>query len=102
MTHESSLAMRSDFRSPRVGFTAPQAFARTLRERFVIIADARELVLFELFEIEQRGVRALGTADQLVELDLYGLRIAVLRVLNQEHHQECHDGGSGVDHELPR
>jgi len=25
-----------------------------------------------------------------------------LRILDQEYHQECYDGGSGIDHQLPR
>jgi hypothetical protein len=41
-------------------------------------------------------------AQQLVELDLYGLRIAVLRALDQEHHEERDDGGAGVDRPLAR
>ena len=40
--------------------------------------------------------------DQLVELELQGFGVAVLGVLDQKHHQERHDGGAGVDHELPR
>ena len=43
----------------------------------------------------------LRGADQLVELDLHGLGVAVLRVLDQEHHQERDDRGAGVDDELP-
>ena len=32
-------------------------------------------------------------------MDSFG--IAVLGVLNQEHHQECDDGRAGIDDELP-
>jgi hypothetical protein len=39
--------------------------------------------------------------DQLIELDLDRFGVAVLGALNQEHHQERHDRGSRVDHELP-
>src|SRR6185436_18835810 len=35
------------------------------------------------------------------ELDLHGRRIAVLRVLDHEHHQESDDRGTCVDDELP-
>jgi hypothetical protein len=59
------------------------------------------LVFFELLEIEQRVVRALRRADQLVELDLDRFGVAVLGVLDQEHHQERHDRRRRVDHELP-
>ena len=40
-------------------------------------------------------------ADQLVELDLDGRAITVLRILNQKDHQEGDDGRARVDHELP-
>jgi hypothetical protein len=40
-------------------------------------------------------------ADQLVEFDLDRLRVAVLVVLQQEHHEEGDDRGAGVDRQLP-
>ena len=55
----------------------------------------------QLFEIHEHVVRAGGDAQQLIELDLHGDRIAVLRALDQEHHEEGDDGGARVDHELP-
>ena len=36
-------------------------------------------------------------ADKLIELDLYGTRVAVLTVLNDEDHQEGDDGCASVD-----
>jgi len=32
---------------------------------------------------------------------MHGFGIAVLRVLNEKHHQESNDGGAGIDNELP-
>jgi hypothetical protein len=46
-------------------------------------------------------VCAIRRTDELVELDLNRGAVAVLRVLDQEHHEECHDRGRRVDHELP-
>ena len=63
--------------------------------------DALQVVGLQLLEIEQRVPRALGHADQLVELDLQRVGVAVLGVLDQEHHQEGDDGRAGVDDELP-
>src|SRR5207244_11351889 len=40
-------------------------------------------------------------ADQLVQLELQRLPIPVLGGLDEEHHQEGDDGGTGVDDELP-
>lgn len=42
--------------------------------------------------------RVLGSNDQFVEIQLARQRIPVLRCLNEEHHQKCHDGGAGVDY----
>src|ERR1044072_7982587 len=69
--------------------------------RGVVAPVARELLILEVLEIEQRVVRALGRADQLVELDLHRLGVAVLRVLDEEHHEEGDDRGRSVDYELP-
>ena len=63
--------------------------------------DAFELVLVELFEVQQHVVRAGSDPQQLVELDVHGLCVAVLRALDQEHHEEGHDGRASVDHQLP-
>ena len=40
-------------------------------------------------------------ADNLVQFEMNGAGIAILRVLNKEDHQEGHDRGRSVDHELP-
>ena len=45
--------------------------------------------------------RAAARENQRVELDLQRGGVAVLRVLNQEHHQERDDGGRCIDDELP-
>lgn len=45
-------------------------------------------------------VLGMARTDQLVELGLDGA-VAVLRVLDQEQHQEGDDRGAGVDDELP-
>jgi hypothetical protein len=33
---------------------------------------------------------------------VHGFGVPVLRILNEEHHQESDDGSAGVDNELPR
>jgi hypothetical protein len=43
-------------------------------------------VLFHLLDVEQHVVGALGGANELVELDLQRGGVAVLGVLNEEHH----------------
>jgi hypothetical protein len=61
-----------------------------------------DLVLFQLFQVQQRVVRSFGHANQLIELGLNRSRIAILRVLNQEHHQKRDDRRPSIDHQLPR
>src|SRR5580693_1058333 len=39
--------------------------------------------------------------DQFVQFQMYGPGIAILRILNQEHHQECNDRGTGINDQLP-
>jgi hypothetical protein len=46
-------------------------------------ARCLELLFLDLLQVEQRVVRALRGADQLVELDLDRRGVAVLRVLDQ-------------------
>ena len=60
-----------------------------------------ELRLGQLLEVEERVVRTVERADDLVELDLNGRAVAVLRVLDQEDHEERDDRGRRVDDELP-
>ena len=40
--------------------------------------------------------------NQFVELHLDGLGIAVLRVLDEEHHEERHNGRARINDQLPR
>src|SRR5262249_31664504 len=47
------------------------------------------------------AVLCLADADQLVELGLNRRAVAVLGILDQEHHQEGDDGRPRVDDELP-
>ncbi len=84
-----------------VGLTLVQFFASLLCQLAIAFADSLQVFLLELFQIEQGEVRAVDAADQFIQLDLDGLRIAVLRVLDHEHHQKGNDGGAGVDDQLP-
>ncbi len=61
-----------------------------------------QLFVGKLFKIDKFITRTFNGADQLVELQLNGFPVAVLSVLNQEHHQEGYDGGACVDDKLPR
>jgi hypothetical protein len=71
------------------------------RQLAVVITQAFDGFLVQILKIEHRITGQLGGADQLVEFGLNRGAIAVLRILDQEHHQERDDRGAGVDHQLP-
>src|SRR2546423_12888287 len=56
-----------------------------------------ELLLGLRLGADELVPRVGNRPNELVELELRRLRIAVLRVLDEEHHQEGHDRGPGVD-----
>src|ERR1700722_276423 len=39
--------------------------------------------------------------DQFVQFQMDGPGIAILRILNQEYHEECDDRGAGINDQLP-
>ena len=59
--------------------------------------QALEVLVRKLFEIHQTCARAFDTLNQLVEFQVNRDGVAVLRVLNQEDHQERDNRGAGVD-----
>ena len=81
------------------GFGAPASACLRLFQKLGL--DGIELFLGFVLQVHRRVARALGGADQLVELQVQRLGVAVLGVLNQEHHQEGDDRRPGVDDQLP-
>ena len=71
------------------------------RQRFKRRFDSLQLVLAEILEAKHLVPRVLVGADKFVEFELYGGRVAVLGVLEKEHHQEGDNGRAGIDDELP-
>jgi hypothetical protein len=69
---------------------------------FELALEAREVRVAHRFEAEERVSRVLVRPNELVELEVHGVRIAVLRILNEKHHQERDDRSPRVDDELPR
>jgi hypothetical protein len=59
-----------------------------------------EFVVRKMFD-SHKGVAYGPHSDEFVELDLNGCTISVLRIPNQENHQESDDCRSRVDHQLP-
>src|SRR3954451_20176406 len=75
---------------------------RHLGPRFALLMQRVQLFVREVFERGKPILRPLHRENELGELDLYGEDIAVLRVLNREHHQKRHNGRAGIDDQLPR
>src|SRR5690606_16108883 len=55
----------------------------------------------QFFDVDQAVAGRFGAGDELVELQLDGFGILVLRLLDDKHHQESDDGGAGIDDQLP-
>src|SRR5438132_1248954 len=70
------------------------------RRPLALVADFLDLGFGQVLDAYEM---VMGTAhpDQFVELRLNRRAIAVLGVLDEEHHQEGDDGRAGVDHQLP-
>jgi hypothetical protein len=56
----------------------------------------------QIIEIEQAVAGVFADTDQLIEFEVQGRCVAVLRILYEEHHKESNNSGAGVDDELPR
>lgn len=64
-------------------------------------SDVLQFVVSKMFNSDERVVSD-AHPDQLVEPDLDRRTVPVLRVLDQEDHQEGNDRRPGIDDELPR
>src|SRR6185437_2071590 len=59
---------------------------------FVLFIQSLQLFIRELFNVDEIVAGGRVLANQFVQLQVQGLCIAILCVLNQEHHQKGHDG----------
>ena len=55
-----------------------------------------------LFDADEFVLSGFKRTNKLIELGLNGRAVAVLRVLNQKHHQKRNDRRGGADQSLPR
>ena len=72
-----------------------------LRTSSAIIVQLLKLFIGQVLDRGELVLRPLHRQHELRQFELYRKSVAVLRVLDQEYHQKCHDGGAGIDHELP-
>jgi hypothetical protein len=68
----------------------------------VALMDEIQFVIAEILDVHHLVARRANGMNQFIELEIDGLGVAVLGVLDQKHHQESDDGGAGVDDKLPR
>lgn len=78
----------------------PSVVRVTLRRTLALLPELLNFFLGEVLDTD-KVIPDLAYSDQLVQLDLDGGTVPVLRVLNKEHHQECDDRRARVDDELP-
>src|ERR1700756_3285925 len=69
---------------------------------FKLFPQSCQFLVREFLNVDHVILSEGDRADDLVQLQVNGPGIAVLRILDEEHHEERDDGGRGVDHELPR
>ena len=68
----------------------------------ILLAQRFKFTGVEIFQVEQAILSALGNAQEFVELDVQGIVVTVLCVLDQEHHEKRNNGRGSVDDQLPR
>ncbi len=99
---ESTLWLLEAPVSPRLNFARMQpSLFRLFPQALKLFLQLLQLIVGEIFQIDELIASALQRPDYFVELEMNSLGIAVLGVLNEENHQEGNDGGGGVDDKLP-
>lgn len=81
----------------RLGF-APAALPSNKLE---LLGKLVQFLVGEVLDVDHAVAGVVNGMDQLVELQVDGARVAILRVLDEEDHEEGHDGRAGIDDKLP-
>jgi len=68
---------------------------------FVALMDQIQFVIAEILDVHHLVAGRANGMNQFIKLEIDGLGVAVLGVLNQKYHQESDDRRAGVDDELP-
>jgi len=72
-----------------------------IAELLELLLQEGEFVVAHILDINKHITRRPDSADELVELEVDGARVAVLGVLDEEDHEEGENGGRRIDNELP-
>ena len=70
-------------------------------ERAKLAFDLGDLLVAAVLQIDKPVACRFQASQQLIKLEVQGTRIAALRVLDQEHHEEGNDGRARINHQLP-
>ena len=76
----------------------PFCFPTNTLELFL---EVLEVFIGEPFKINKLVSSAFNGTYDLVEFQINGFRVTVLRVLDEEYHEEGDDGRASIDNELP-
>jgi len=60
-----------------------------------------QLLVGKILEIDELIARVFDCSNQFVQFQVNCFGVTILGVLNQKYHQECDNGGSCVDDQLP-
>ena len=63
--------------------------------------ESLEFLIRKILEIDEFIARVFDRANEFVQFQMNSFGIAVLRILNQKHHQKRNDGRGRVNDELP-
>ena len=66
-----------------------------------ITLDPVQFLLGAILQVDEAILSRSDSADNFIQLDLQRQAVAVLAVLNNEDHEKCANGCSGIDHHLP-
>ncbi len=72
-----------------------------LTKVFELFLEFFQIFVRQIFKIDKFVSRVFEGADNLIEFKMHCFGIAVLRVLNQKHHEEGNDRRRSVNNELP-
>ncbi len=79
----------------------PAVVLRSLAQTLKLDFESLQLFVGQILKIDKPVSCVLKSADHFIEFEMHCFGIAVLRVLNQEHHEKGNSCRGGVDDELP-
>jgi len=85
----------------RVNLPATATHIAFLADLLILVGETLQLGILEMLDIDHLVLRLVDRFDDFVKFQVNSPRVAVLRVLDQEHDQKSYDCCACVDYELP-